>query len=132
MKQKKDIDYLMRFTRYVFLYEDNDGNFGKEKRLSPEETLFSKYSDCDARAALFFFLVKEIYDSPMIALLYPTHITMAVQFDKPVGHPIMYKGKNYSFCEPTPQKEDLNIGQISANLKNVPYKVVYVYEPGLK
>jgi hypothetical protein len=132
MNQKKGIDYLMHFTRYAFLYEDDDRNFGKEKRLSPEETLFSKYSDCDDRAALFFYLVKEIYDLPMIALLYPTHITMAVQFDKPVGEPIVYKGKTYSICEPTPQKENLNIGQLSAKLKNIPYKVVYAYEPGLK
>lgn len=129
MKQKKGIDYLMRFTRYAFLYEDDDKNFGKEKRLSPEETLFAKYSDCDDRAALFFFLVKEIYNLPMIALLYPTHITMAVQFDKPIGQPILYNGKTYSFCEPTPQKEDLNIGQISTDLRNVPYKIVYAYEP---
>lgn len=131
MNQKKGIDYLMRFTRYAFLYEDDDNNFGKEKRLSPEETLFSKSSDCDDRAALFFYLVKEIYNLPMIALLYPTHITMAVQFDKPVGQPILYKGKVYSFCEPTPQKEDLNIGQISSNLKNLSYKIVYAYEPKL-
>lgn len=132
MNQRKGIDYLMRFTRYSFLYEDDDKNFGKEKRLSPEETLFAKYSDCDDRAALFFYLVKEIYNLPMIALLYPTHITMAVQFDKPVGSPIFYNGKTYSVCEPTPQKEDLSIGQISTKLKNIPYKVVYAYDPPLK
>ncbi|MEJ2904194.1 hypothetical protein WAE58_17265 [Pedobacter panaciterrae] len=130
MKQKKGIDYLMRFTRYAFLYENDEENFGKEKRLSPEETLFSKYSDCDDRAALFFYLVKEIYNVPMIALLYPTHITMAVQFDTPVGgDPIVYKGKTYSICEPTPQKEDLGIGKMSAELKKIPYQVVYAYEP---
>jgi hypothetical protein len=129
MKQKKGIDYLMRFTRYAFLYEDDDKVFGKERRLSPEETLFSEYSDCDDRAALFFYLVKEIYDLPMIAMLYPTHITMAVQFDKPIGQHIVYQGKTYSICEPTPQKENLNIGQLSSNLKNMPYKVVYAYEP---
>jgi len=129
MNQKKGVDYLMRFTRYAFLYENDDENFGREKRLSPEETLFSKYSDCDDRAALFFYLVKEIYNLPMIALLYPTHITMAVQFDKPVGTPILYNGKIYSVCEPTPQKENLNIGQLSASLRNTPYKVVYNYEP---
>jgi hypothetical protein len=122
----------MRFTRYAFLYEDDENNFGKEKRLSPEETLFARYSDCDDRAALFFYLVKEIYNLPMIALLYPTHITMAVQFDKPVGSPIIYKGKAYSLCEPTPQLEDLKIGQLSAKLKNKPYEVVYQYIPDNK
>lgn len=130
MNQKKGIDYLMRFTRNAFLYEDDEQNFGKEKRLAPEQTLFSEYSDCDDRAALFFYLVKEIYNRPMIALLYPTHITIAVQFDKPSGKPIIYNGKKYSICEATPQKQDLKIGQIAANLQNATYKVVYAYDPG--
>jgi len=129
MNQKKGVDYLMRFTRYAFLYQNDDSNFGKEKRLSPEQTLLSKYSDCDDRAALFFYLVREIYDLPMIALLYPTHITMAVQFDKPTGSSILYKGGRYSVCESTPQEEDLKIGQIASGLKNAPYDVVYQYDP---
>lgn len=129
MDQKKGVDYLMRFTRYGFLYEDDGENFGKEKRFSPEQTLLSTYSDCDDRAALFFYLVKEIYNLPMIALLYPKHLTIAVQFDKPVGEPITYKGKKYSYCEPTPQAQNLKIGQLSSNFKNSKYEVVYAYEP---
>ena len=129
MNQKKGVDYLMRFTRYAFLYENDDDNFGKEKRLSPEQTLLSKYSDCDDRAALFFYLVREIYDLPMIALLYPTHINMAVQFDKPMGSSIIYKGEKYSVCESTPQKQNLKIGQIASNLKKVSYDVVFQYDP---
>ncbi|MCO5934915.1 hypothetical protein NAF17_05135 [Mucilaginibacter sp. RB4R14] len=129
MDEHKGVDYLMRFTRYAFLYENDNENFGREKRLSPAETLASNYSDCDDRAALFFYLVKEIYNLPMIALLYPTHITMAVEFNKPIGDPIVYKGKTYSVCEPTPQLENLAIGQLSAKLKSTPYHVVYAYEP---
>ena len=129
MDQKKGVDYLMRFTRYAFLYEDDEQNFGHEKRLSPEETLFSRYSDCDDRAGLFFYLVKEIYDLPMIALLFPTHITVGVQFNKPEPGAIIYQGKAYSVCEPTLQPEDLRIGQLSSKLKNIPYEVVYQYQP---
>lgn len=132
MSQKKGVDYLMRFTRYAFLYENDNDNFGKEKRLSPEQTLLSKYSDCDDRAALFFYLVREVYNLPMIALLYPTHISMAVQFDKPMGSSIIYKGEKYSVCESTPQKQDLKIGQIASNLKKVSYDVVYQYNPSEK
>ncbi|MET4081996.1 hypothetical protein ABIB40_001947 [Pedobacter sp. UYP30] len=129
MNNKKGVDYLMRFTRYTFLYENDEDNFGKEKRLSPEQTLSSKYSDCDDRVALFFYLVKEIYHLPMIAMLYPTHITMAVQFKKPIGNAIYYNGKAYSVCEPTPQKENLKIGTLSASLKNQKYQIVYAYQP---
>jgi hypothetical protein len=129
MSQKKGVDYLMRFTRYAFLYEDDDENFGREKRLSPEQTLLSAYSDCDDRAALFFYLVREIYDLPMIALMYPTHISMAVQFDKPTGQAIVYNGARYSVCEATPQKEDLKVGQIASDFKDVAYDIVFQYQP---
>ncbi|WP_265712417.1 hypothetical protein [Sphingobacterium sp. InxBP1] len=130
-KSEKDgVDYLMRFTRYAFLYENDEENFGKEKRLSPEQTLLNTYSDCDDRAALFFYLVKEIYNLPMITLLYPTHITMAVQFEQPIGaDAILYNGRYYSVCEPTPQTQSLAIGQLSDKLKTQTYQIVYHYEP---
>ncbi|MES1214499.1 MAG: hypothetical protein ABUT20_03195 [Bacteroidota bacterium] len=132
MNVKNGVDYLMRFTRYAFLFEPDSENFGKEKRLSPEQTLLYDYSDCEDRAALFFYLVKEIYDLPMIVLSYPKHITIAVKFDKPIGRSVYYNGIPYSICEPTPQKEDLHLGQISNDLKKAPYEVVYAYNPQKK
>ena len=129
MTQKQGVDYLMHFTRYAFLYENDQENFGKEKRLSPEQTLLYEHSDCDDRAGLFFYLVKEIYNLPMIALMYPTHVTIAVQFDKPVGKPIVYKGRKYSICDPTPQLEDLRLGQLSSDISKNSFQVVYEYTP---
>ncbi len=129
MKQKGGVDFLMRFTRNAFLYETDAKIFGKEKRMSPEQTLINDYSDCDDRAALFFYLVKEIYNLPMIVLVYPTHVTIAVKFDKPVGNTIDYNGSKYSVCEPTPQSEELYIGQLSSKLRKETYEVAYAYEP---
>ena len=104
-------------------------NFGKEKRLTPEQTLLYENSDCEDRAALFFYLVKEIYDLPMIVLAYPKHVTVAVKFDKPVGHTIVYNGNKYSVCEPTPQKQDLRLGESLPELKKSSFEVVYAYHP---
>lgn len=129
MSQANGVDYLMRFTRYAFAFETDTKNFGKEKRLSPEQTLLYENSDCEDRAAFFFYLVKEIYDLPMIVLSYPEHITIAVQFSKPVGNPIYYKGNEYSICEATPQRLDLKLGQSIPHLKKVPFDVVYEYRP---
>lgn len=129
MHTKDGVDYLMRFTRYAFLYENDDINFGKEKRLSPEQTLLNNYSDCDDRAALFFFLVKELYNLPMIAILYPTHITMAVQFEQKIGTAIKYEGQYFSICEPTPQGQNLNIGEVADKYKHEKYEIVYHYNP---
>ncbi|MFW2476542.1 MAG: hypothetical protein ACN4EP_06490 [Sediminibacterium sp.] len=129
MNQQKGVDYLMHFTRSAFLFETDTKAYGKEKRLSPEQTLFYEYSDCEDRSAFFFFLVKEIYKLPMIVLSYPTHITVAIQFDKPVGTPILYNGEPYWVCEPTPQKKDLKLGQLLPSLKKQAYEVVYAYRP---
>src|SRR5690606_36171241 len=78
MKPRNGVDYLMRFTRYAFLFAPDTEKFGNEKRLSPEQTLLYEESDCEDRAALFFYLVKEIYDLPMIVLAFPSHVTIAV------------------------------------------------------
>ncbi|THU41416.1 hypothetical protein FAM09_04720 [Niastella caeni] len=132
MNVKSGVDYLMRFTRYAFLFEPDAQVFGAEKRLSPEQTLLYDQSDCEDRVALFYCLVKEIYDLPMIVLSYPKHVTIAVQFDKPYGKPIIYNGNKYSICEPTPQKTDLRIGQLLPELSREAYEVTYVYNPSKK
>lgn len=132
MSVKNGIDFLMRFTRYSFLFETDTKVYGQEKRLSPEQTLLFDQSDCEDRAGLFFFLVKELYNLPMIVLAFPTHVTIAIKFDKPIGHPILYKGNQYSVCEPTPQKEDLNMGKLLPSLNNISYEVVYAYTPNVK
>lgn len=129
MNHKHGVDYLMRFTRYAFMFETDTRNFGSEKRLTPEQTLLYEKSDCEDRVALFFYLVKEIYHLPMIVLSYPKHVTIAVQFDKPVGRTITYNGSRYSVCEPTPQKEDLAIGQWAPGLQKQPFEIVYAYQP---
>ncbi len=132
MGVKQGVDYLVHFTRYAFNYAPDKDNFGTEKHLSPEQTLLYDRSDCEDRAALFYCLVKEIYNLPMIVLAFPNHLTIAVKFDKPVGNQVVYNGAAYSVCEPTPQADDLPIGQLSPDLKSAPYQVAYVYDPAKK
>ncbi|MEO7767762.1 MAG: hypothetical protein ABIS01_10060 [Ferruginibacter sp.] len=129
LSTKSGVDFLMHFTRYAFLFETDMKIFGEEKRLSPEQTLIYDQSDCEDRAALFFYLVKEIYNLPMIVLAFPTHVTIALKLNKPVGKPIFYKGTQYSICEPTPQREDLNIGKLLPSLHKIAYEIVYAYNP---
>jgi hypothetical protein len=126
---KNGVSFLMHFTRYSFEYRPDEQNFGKEKRLSPEQTLLYEGSDCEDRVALFFYLVKEIYNLPMIVLTYPDHVSIAVAFEKPVGTPIMYNGKAYSICEPTPQRKDMPVGKMSKEMSQVPFEVAYAYNP---
>jgi hypothetical protein len=129
---KDGVDFLMRFTRYAFLFKPDGETFGGEKRMSPEQTLLYESSDCEDRAALFFYLVKEIYNLPMLVLTYPNHVTVAVKFEKPYGQTINYNGTKYSVCEPSPQRLDLQIGQLLPELSENSYQIAYVYQPALK
>lgn len=129
LNTKSGVDYLMHFTRYAFAFDADTKVYGEEKRLSPEQTLLSPYSDCEDRVGLFFFLVKEIYNLPMIVLAYPRHVTIAVKFNKPVGSTIEYNGAHYSVCEPTPQRIDLEIGQLLPELRKEHFEVAYAYMP---
>ncbi|MBL7741282.1 MAG: hypothetical protein JNK14_18810 [Chitinophagaceae bacterium] len=129
---KNGVDYLMRFTRYAFLFETDSVVFGAEKRMTPEQTLLYDQSDCEDRAALFFYLVKEIYNLPMIVLAFPAHVAVAVRLDKPVGKTILYRGEKYTVCEPTPQRIDLKIGELMPGLERATYEIAYAYIPQKK
>ncbi len=129
MNQKSGVEYLMHFTRYAFLFEADSKIYGTEKRFSPEQTLISDYSDCEDRAALFFYLVKEIYNLPMLVLAYPNHVTIAVQFKNSYGKPVFYNGNAYTICEPTPQNNDVRIGMPLPKLKHTAYQIAYAYAP---
>ena len=98
--------------------------------MTPEQTLLYEQSDCEDRVSLFYCLVKEIYDLPMIVLSYPEHITIAVKLDRPVGRPVIYNGQPFTVCEPTPQKKDLPLGHLMPDLRSQPFEVVYAYQPG--
>ena len=132
MRVKDGVDYLMHFTRYAFLFKPDEQVFGQEKRLTPEQTLLYDNSDCEDRAGLFFYLVKEIYNLPMIVLEYPKHVSIAVKFDKAYGNSIVYNGVRYSVCEPSSQKDDLRIGKLPPFLRHSAFEVPYVYTPQAK
>lgn len=130
MNTEQGVEYLMYFTRQAFVFQKDIDEFGREKRLSPEETLLYGKSDCEDRSALFYSLVKEIYNLPMIILSYPEHVTVAVKLDKPVGKPVRYKNELYTVCEPTPQSVDLKMGEQLSTLHTKEFEIAFSYHPG--
>lgn len=129
MELRQGIGYLQQFTREAFPFARDTDVFGREKRLSPEETLIYANSDCEDRSALFFWLVREIYDRAMVVVSYEDHVTVAVDMGKPRGHAIRYNGKAYTICEPTPQGVNLPPGRIIHGIHDRPAEISYAYEP---
>jgi hypothetical protein len=128
MKTRQGVEFLMHFTRSAFDFANDADFFGREKRLSPEETLLYEKSDCEDRAALFFYLVREMYNLPMLVLTYSDHVNVAVKMDGK-GYTIRHNNADYTICEPTPQKKELGIGQISKARKKDAFDIAYAYEP---
>ncbi len=124
---EKGVEYIMTFVRDGFEFETDTRLFGREKRLSPEETLMYKSSDCEDRSALFFLLVKEIYHLPMAILSYPEHVNVAVKLPRNKGLTINIDNDQFTICEPTPQKKKRGIGWMSRTLRKQPFEIAYVY-----
>ena len=125
----RGIEYLLQFTRHAFPFATDTEVFGRERRYSPEETLLYQSSDCEDRAALFFYLVKELYDLPMVVLTFPDHVSVAVDLKENRGQVVYYEGSEYTVCEPTPQRRDLKPGETLKGVHDKPFEISYSYRP---
>lgn len=100
--EKETIHLLLRFAQTAFGYKVDPDNFGREKPLFPEETLYYDYSDCEDRAILFSFLVRNLTGLDVVGLRYPGHIATAIRFNEPVsGNTVDIDGATYHICDPT-------------------------------
>ncbi|MEY4628957.1 MAG: hypothetical protein RLZZ595_1283 [Bacteroidota bacterium] len=119
------VEYLMLFVRDGFQFETDTKLFGREKRLSAEETLAYNSSDCEDRSALFFLLVKELYNLPMAILSYTEHVNVGVMLPKNKGYTIQFNNKTFTVCEPTPQLRNKGIGWLPNAIKKQPFEIAY-------
>ena len=105
MKGKDEImavNMLLDFVQSALAYLDDRQQFGHERPLFPDETLFYPYSDCDDRAILFACLVEELTSLETLFLKYPNHIAVGVAFSQAVeGDTVEHEGKRYLVCDPT-------------------------------
>ncbi len=100
--ETESVNILLRFVQTAFSYQTDQEQFGHEKYLLPEETLFYPYSDCEDRSILFSMLVKELTGLDVVGIRYPGHLAAAVKFSNPPeGDFVMAKGEKYTIADPT-------------------------------
>lgn len=101
-KEEEQVHFLLRFVQNAFAYKTDDQQFGGEKYLFADETLYYPFSDCEDRSVLFSYLVRELVGLEVVGLMYPGHAATAVKFNRNVpGDYITYRGKKYTICDPT-------------------------------
>jgi hypothetical protein len=112
------VNMLLRFVQTAFEYKTDDMQFGKEKDLFPEETLYYPFSDCEDRSFLFAFLTRNLLGLDVVGLHYPGHVATAVKFNNTVkGDYLTYNNNTYVICDPT--YINANPGECMPKFKNV-------------
>lgn len=124
----ESLQILVAFTRSSFRYKRDQEYFGQSKPMIAEEVFHYPFSDCEDRSALFYSLVKELLDLPMIIIAYPDHLTIAVSFDNKKGDIIKYKGKEYFMCDPTGPINSCSIGKIPQEFKHTKFEIIGNYK----
>jgi len=117
------VNMLLRFVQTSFEYKTDEENFGYEKVLFPEETIFYPYSDCEDRAILFTFLVKHLLNLEVIGIKYSDHMATAVRFSsKPALDGFVHKNHFYVIADPT--YVNANIGMSIPKYQNKRFDII--------
>jgi hypothetical protein len=112
------VNILLRFVQSAFTYKTDESQFGREKPMFPEETLYYPYSDCEDRSFLFAFLINRLLGLSVVGLDYPGHVATAVKFTKNIdGDFISFNNERYIICDPT--YINAHYGECMPQYKNV-------------
>jgi hypothetical protein len=96
------VNLLLRFVQTGFEYRTDAQQFGEENYLFPEETLSYPYSDCEDRAFLFAWLVRNLVGLDVVGLEFPGHVATAVRFRGDVkGDTLVIQGRKFIVADPT-------------------------------
>ena len=128
--ERAALEFLAAFTRGAFDYKEDKASFGYSKPMIPDEVLYYPVSDCEDRSALYFTLVRELLDVPIIAIAYDDHLSVAVASETlRGGAPLRHRGRDYYVCDPTGPKRSQEIGNPPAGYLGRAYEVVAEHDP---
>jgi hypothetical protein len=105
LENKKDDDrvaFLLKFVQDAIPYKTDAQQFGHEKYLFADETLYYPAADCEDRAIFLAKLINRYTSCKVIGLSYPTHVSLAVNLTSlQYGKFLTYKNLKYFHCDPT-------------------------------
>ena len=126
--ERDQVGLLLRFVQTAFAYKMDQEQFGTEKYFFPEEVLYYAYSDCEDRATLFAYLVRQLLGLKIVCLNYPGHVATAVQLTEAGdGDYIMLKGERYTICDPT--YANAPVGKSMDRFADVKAQVIALLDP---
>lgn len=128
MQETEAIRFILGLTRSGFSYKEDTDNFGYNRPMIADEVLYYSFSDCEDRSALFFNLVKELLDLPMIVVAYSDHLTIGVKLKENKGKPLYYNGETYTICDPTGPNNTSRVGIYPKGYERKGYEIIGNHE----
>jgi len=110
------LDFVLKFVQNAFVYERDNQQFSREKVMFAQETLYFDKSDCEDRAILFSYLVKELFGYSVVGVKYRDHMATALYIPLD-GDSVKVGRKKYVIADPT--YINANIGQSMPKYRSV-------------
>ncbi len=103
LTEAEAVSRLMHFIQFAFDYATDTDQFGYEKPFFVEENFYYPANDCEDRAVLLAFLVRQVLGLDVHLLHYPEHEAAAICFTDQTlqGDGYTYRGRRYLICDPT-------------------------------
>lgn len=93
---------IINFVQTALDYKTDSDQFGHERSLFADESLFYPYCDCEDRSILFSILVHDLLGLDVVLLLYPGHLATAVHYTESLsGAYFTMDGKTWFISDPT-------------------------------
>ncbi len=93
---------LLHWVQTAFKYKTDEDQFGVERPLFADESLYYPYCDCEDRSILFSNLVRDLLGLDVVLLHFPGHLATAVKFKESVeGDYLDLHDGRYVVCDPT-------------------------------
>jgi hypothetical protein len=103
MGEEEAVNFLLTFVQKAFAYKTDEEQFGYEKYFFVEESLYYPYNDCEDRAVLFAWLAHELLGIKAVGLLFPGHMTTAVELKQVRAEfsTVDFQDHRYVIADPT-------------------------------
>ena len=94
------INFVLHFVQKAFRYERDDAQFGREKVMFSNETLYYDKSDCEDRTILFAYLIKKLFNISVVGVQYSDHMSTALYIPMR-GDSVKVQRRKFVIADPT-------------------------------
>ena len=102
LDEREKTTVLLGWVQTAFEYKTDVEQFGGERSLFADESLYYPYCDCEDRSILLSILVRDLIGLDVVLLQFPGHLATAVKFNSKVdGDWLDLKDGRYIVCDPT-------------------------------